>query len=322
MVDYAALTTAELIELLFKEEDRVPLALIETVARRDEEALLRLREIWQEEEFWYEGQGGNYWIVFHAGAVLSMCGKPADIPLVMDKLMDAFIAEQEWVREYLPALLAGFGEPMIQTLMDYIIAERKGYWDSHDYSQTRNKAAAALVILAEEYPEHKPRIAAFIQQLFTDTTEDDIAFLSLTADALIALDRKQGLRILKAAYARNAISVQANGTYHQYLLKLDDPEEDHRYDFEIEVWDFYEPEIIAERQARWAQEAANPEPLYWEPGTKPPKNAPEAWTLEEVEMPEGYKKAAAGNVVRDEKVGRNDPCPCGSGKKYKKCHGA
>ncbi len=24
----------------------------------------------------------------------------------------------------------------------------------------------------------------------------------------------------------------------------------------------------------------------------------------------------------DKKVGRNDPCPCGSGKKYKKCHGA
>jgi preprotein translocase subunit SecA len=23
-----------------------------------------------------------------------------------------------------------------------------------------------------------------------------------------------------------------------------------------------------------------------------------------------------------EKVGRNDLCPCGSGKKYKKCHGA
>ncbi len=26
-------------------------------------------------------------------------------------------------------------------------------------------------------------------------------------------------------------------------------------------------------------------------------------------------------VVVDEKTGRNDPCPCGSGKKYKKCHG-
>jgi len=30
-----------------------------------------------------------------------------------------------------------------------------------------------------------------------------------------------------------------------------------------------------------------------------------------------------GTVTRTApKVGRNDPCPCGSGKKYKKCHGA
>ncbi len=28
-----------------------------------------------------------------------------------------------------------------------------------------------------------------------------------------------------------------------------------------------------------------------------------------------------GTVVAAEKVGRNEPCPCGSGKKYKKCHG-
>jgi preprotein translocase subunit SecA len=27
-------------------------------------------------------------------------------------------------------------------------------------------------------------------------------------------------------------------------------------------------------------------------------------------------------VMSGAKVGRNDPCPCGSGKKYKKCHGS
>lgn len=27
-------------------------------------------------------------------------------------------------------------------------------------------------------------------------------------------------------------------------------------------------------------------------------------------------------VVKEKKIGRNDPCPCGSGKKYKKCCGA
>ena len=26
-------------------------------------------------------------------------------------------------------------------------------------------------------------------------------------------------------------------------------------------------------------------------------------------------------IVRPKKIGRNDPCPCGSGKKYKFCHG-
>ncbi|MDE2462599.1 MAG: SEC-C domain-containing protein, partial [Alphaproteobacteria bacterium] len=37
----------------------------------------------------------------------------------------------------------------------------------------------------------------------------------------------------------------------------------------------------------------------------------------------GAAVAAAAPMVRNgPKVGRNDPCPCGSGKKYKHCHGA
>jgi preprotein translocase subunit SecA len=35
-------------------------------------------------------------------------------------------------------------------------------------------------------------------------------------------------------------------------------------------------------------------------------------------QPQGAKKQP---VIVGEKIGRNDPCPCGSGKKYKKCHG-
>jgi preprotein translocase subunit SecA len=37
----------------------------------------------------------------------------------------------------------------------------------------------------------------------------------------------------------------------------------------------------------------------------------------------GEEPVSAPPIHRnDDKVGRNDPCPCGSGKKYKKCHGA
>jgi uncharacterized protein YecA (UPF0149 family) len=36
-----------------------------------------------------------------------------------------------------------------------------------------------------------------------------------------------------------------------------------------------------------------------------------------------YKKEKTSHtVVKAPKIGRNDPCPCGSGKKYKKCCGA
>ena len=35
----------------------------------------------------------------------------------------------------------------------------------------------------------------------------------------------------------------------------------------------------------------------------------------------GEQEAGHSPVVNDDKVGRNQPCPCGSGKKYKHCHG-
>ncbi|MGC2698240.1 MAG: preprotein translocase subunit SecA [Candidatus Angelobacter sp.] len=45
--------------------------------------------------------------------------------------------------------------------------------------------------------------------------------------------------------------------------------------------------------------------------------------LEQARMAGSNGATAPQQVVRGQaKVGRNDPCPCGSGKKYKKCHGA
>jgi preprotein translocase subunit SecA len=45
--------------------------------------------------------------------------------------------------------------------------------------------------------------------------------------------------------------------------------------------------------------------------------------LEQARMAGAGDTQPVQQVIRgQEKVGRNDPCPCGSGKKYKKCHGA
>lgn len=40
---------------------------------------------------------------------------------------------------------------------------------------------------------------------------------------------------------------------------------------------------------------------------------------ERIELEKDYKRSKT--VVNEVKVGRNDPCPCGSGKKFKKCCG-
>jgi len=44
--------------------------------------------------------------------------------------------------------------------------------------------------------------------------------------------------------------------------------------------------------------------------------------LEQARMAGAGETQQVQQVIRGEKIGRNDPCHCGSGKKYKKCHGA
>jgi preprotein translocase subunit SecA len=58
-----------------------------------------------------------------------------------------------------------------------------------------------------------------------------------------------------------------------------------------------------------------------------PQPAVENVQYHHADYEEALATAAAGDkgekpfVRPGQKVGRNDPCPCGSGKKYKHCHG-
>jgi uncharacterized protein YecA (UPF0149 family) len=92
-------------------------------------------------------------------------------------------------------------------------------------------------------------------------------------------------------------------------------------------WWFYQPGQIAERQLRWREQGAGM--VY------PGEFNDDDFQLDEFEeftptefsdfdqhfFPGDYPDLSdAEPHVRDApKVGRNDPCPCGSGKKYKKC---
>jgi preprotein translocase subunit SecA len=94
-----------------------------------------------------------------------------------------------------------------------------------------------------------------------------------------------------------------------------------------------EPELAAVSSAarQAARQAAAPRRDGFGPARATPRNlsfndpseAPSAFRRAEPEAAKGGADAAVQTVRREgPKVGRNDPCPCGSGKKYKKCHGS
>ncbi len=72
-----------------------------------------------------------------------------------------------------------------------------------------------------------------------------------------------------------------------------------------------------------AEEGAAPAPERRAPVAMPARRAPSNVNYSYGAAASGGQDAKVETIQRNApKVGRNDPCPCGSGRKYKKCHGA
>jgi len=84
---------------------------------------------------------------------------------------------------------------------------------------------------------------------------------------------------------------------------IDDMEEDTEVSLAFDKEKLYKNMVAA--KAEWLYELPQWEAIFTEEQRK-----------------ELYKEQKnSGTVRKEKKVGRNDPCPCGSGKKYKKCCG-
>lgn len=84
---------------------------------------------------------------------------------------------------------------------------------------------------------------------------------------------------------------------------IDDMEEDTVVSLKFDKEKLYKNMVAA--KADWLYELPEWEPIFSEEKRK--------------ELYMEQKKS--GTIVKGPKIGRNDPCPCGSGKKYKKCCG-
>ena len=70
----------------------------------------------------------------------------------------------------------------------------------------------------------------------------------------------------------------------------------------------------------WAAFEADDRPKRSVPPQEPMAPPPPLFSADYDELEDGAPESASGaGLRRGPKIGRNDPCPCGSGKKYKKC---
>ncbi|MGN0558229.1 MAG: preprotein translocase subunit SecA [Acutalibacteraceae bacterium] len=91
------------------------------------------------------------------------------------------------------------------------------------------------------------------------------------------------------------------------------------------IYEAQKQQVIAQQMAQaQAQQNATEQPQ--EPKTAP-KPAPGPVVIKRQQVAQPVQTSGDGTdsrnrtVVKGKKIGRNDPCPCGSGKKYKKCCG-
>src|SRR5262245_2892895 len=305
MLNYPEMTTAELIDLLFKEEDRVTEKHIEELVVRGEDAAERLRQILGNEDYWYEGQGGDHYIVVHALTVLGTMRDEKSLPLMLEMLEHSYFANHDASNEVYPPVLAQFGESAVERFIKYIRDLRGAHRDNQDYAHCRHDVAAALTRIAIEREAVRPRVRDFLLELYLDSAEDDFVFLSFSAAYPFLLARERGIQALKEAYDRRAIAPSITGSYRDMIAGINSPASGFYHDLQTDLLDFYLPNQM-EIRAKLRADAAE-QKLYW--------------GFDDGSIPQGYTVAERGNVIRTEKVGRNDPCPCGSGKKYKKCCG-
>lgn len=302
VITYDSLTDEALLELLFTEEDRLPRAAVDEFLARTPQiiapltALVSARESWQQEL-------PAWWAPIHATYLLGAIGHPSVIPALILAMEHAEAQDCDWIIDEIPSILGRLGvqtrPPLITFLND---RSRSPY--------LRATAAEALAATTLADPVDADSIFSLIVACLDDPAEDE-GLRDIVGNLLLDFRRSEHKDTL-LTFARE----QERNYRHDPMFRLVFSEQDVVDTFAKPTptlkhytrnWlDFYSPSAIAQRQARWQEEDRRQE----EPGD-----------LEQDPLEDDLLDLLPVEpIVRSEpKIGRNDPCPCGSGKKYKKC---
>ncbi len=296
----AGMSDDELLDLVWGEGDLLPLGAVQECAKRGDTLLEPLvSELARIGEADLEGQA--WWVLLHAPMILGlMSGERAAEALVevFTRVHEQDADVVEWLSGYWPALCrnktAHTAEPMRR-----IAEDQRLHWEP------RIEALGCALSAAQQAGASSLEQAIdWVAGICTDEREEESLRFAV-AQHLLDLPRPRHRRLLQEMAARQAemglIAVYFAPEDVELAFREGDRPEWENF---ADPWEqLYDPVQIIERRRRWAAEADGEDDDPFS----------DDWAdLADMEPVET-------SLRESPKVGRNDPCPCGSGKKYKKC---
>ena len=298
---------ASLIELLTSEGDLLPRSVVDECVQRRESLLPHLRGLLEEPTYYSDEYAGEprWWAPLHAINILgAMEGRAAaEVLLYAMEAMHHYSGREIWnlVSGYWPALFCNKGAYAAEALQA-MADNRELRW------QPRLNAFECLLDKASaQGPEALDRILARVSAVVGDPSEE-YPLRMVLAQHLLDHPRKAHRALLE-----QLAKEQEESATLDIFFDTDEVAEVYKRGEDLPQWegymDFlyrYDPEEIRDRQIRERMDELIDRDEWNDPEDDlfaPPAEAPETYTRP------------------TPKVGRNDPCPCGSGKKYKKCCG-
>ena len=246
--------------------------------------------------------------------------------LLIEQALPAGGLPLEAVHGLFSAAIVGPGAPIMPSeVMPYVWGQDHA-WENEAQAQD----AYALVLglwndIARRIvndPETEHDVATPLVALPTEVDESDPASWAAENDfpvgAAWAVGFMIGFGLRETEWeARIAESEQISEDISDIFALLPEPEEGEEDEDDVAADDEDEDD---EDDDEDGLDAADAEPLTFRERMEIVGELP--FILHELNLQRLYEATPRTPVRRDDEPGRNDPCPCGSGKKYKKCHGA
>lgn len=293
-------TLQELTGILIKDEDRLPLNVIVECARRGEPMLDLLIRQHQDNSLWqYERDFDQFWQRFHTVMILGMMPDERAGLLLVELMRRMALEEdhdlQDWLDPDWPGLYRNKPESIRRELCK--LCEQRGL----DWYLRASAVNVIMELAGEQGGDDLERKLAWLAGMATDENED-FDFRLLLGNYLLDHPRVAYLPLLEDL-ANRQDSFLKHFSMDDVRRAYAGEEKMPGKEYTKNPWAFYEPDAIIERQLRWQEEAAK---------ASQRQQSMDNNTAYEPFHPDTY-------IRLEPKIGRNDPCPCGSGKKYKKC---